>query len=157
MPSYNYLLRKVYSYKQSDYMQTNFSNIENLTKTLEKAESIGKMLGSDKEAAAKLLLEKRPDLSPILSAVNLAKGDMSDVLKLFLSNQSGGNTSGGLSSLLPMLFGMNAKTQKATSQNANGNATGNGVTPEKKGAYLSPIAFIASGDIIKDILQILEK
>lgn len=157
MPSYNYLLRKVYSYKQNDYMQTDFSNIENLTKALEKAESIGKMLGSDKDAAAKLILEKRPDLSPILSAVNLAKGDMSDVLKLFLSSQSGGNSSGGLSSLLPMLFGMNAKTQTATSQNVKSETPTNSVTPEKKGNYLSPIAFIASGDILKDILQILEK
>lgn len=122
----------------------NNPSFDNIADTFEKLQSLSGLLSQDKNKLLELFLDKKPELSPILSAINMSKGGISSLISASQPN------SDITSLLLPLLLSTKSTTQKECEGPLNKNHT------PKKGEFLSPIAKIASGDILKDIMLIIE-
>lgn len=122
----------------------NNSSFDNIADTFEKLQSLSGLLSQDKNKLLELFLDKKPELSPILSAINMSKGGISSLINASRPN------SDITPKLLPLLL-----STKSTTQNECEDSHGKNHTT-KKGEFLSPIAKIASGDILKDIMLIIE-
>lgn len=121
----------------------NNSSFDNIADTFEKLQSLSG-LSQDKNKLLELFLDKKPELSPILSAINMSKGGISSLISASQPN------SDITSLLLPLLLSTKSTTQNECEDSHNKNHT------PKKGEFLSPIAKIASGDILKEIMLIIE-
>lgn len=135
-------------------MRENNLSIENLTQALEKMKSVGALLTNDKKELFGIIAEKKPELKRLFDLIELSKGGFAAVLPSILENGFANNAeNGAISSLLPLFI--NAKSGVKTAEkfeNKNEKAA-----PEKlrKAAHLTPLAKIASGEILKEILIIL--
>lgn len=124
-------------------MKNRNDSFDNLTNTLESVKNISSLLSGNKSELLPLILQKNPQLAPLLSAIDLSKGGLSSLLSL-----SQGSKNSDLAAMLPALLSMKNSTSKST-EKVESAAT------MKKGEYLSPILDFASSEVLRDILLIL--
>lgn len=124
-------------------MKNKNDSFDNLTSALESLKSISSLLSGNKSDLLPLILQKNPQLAPLLSAIDLSKGGLSSLLSL-----SQGSNNSDLAAMLPTLLAMKNSTSRSAEKVGNAATT-------KKGEYLSPILDFASSDVLRDILLIL--